>query len=137
LAERPYECMFVLDSSRYATDPSGAENAVREILDRCGAKIVAAAPWQEGKLAYSVDGHRKGLHYLAYIRMDGSQVGELARLCKLSDVVLRHMIIDHSKHGPLFDEKLVPALAQHHAGHATEPEPVAVITTNATADTTT
>ncbi len=119
MAERPYECMFVLDSGRYATDPSGTEGVVREMLDRCGATIVAAAPWQEGKLAYSIDGHRKGMHYLTYLKMDGSQVGELARLCKLSDVVVRHLIIDHSGHGPLF-AAMVDALAQHHAGHGVD-----------------
>jgi small subunit ribosomal protein S6 len=56
---------------------------------------VANAPWQEGKLAYDIDGHRKGLHYLTYFKMDGSQVENLARICKLSDLVIRHLVIEH------------------------------------------
>jgi ribosomal protein S6 len=74
LAERFYECMFLLDSGRYAQDPQGTEDAVKEFLTRCNAELVALAPWQEGKLPYEIDGHRKGLHLLTYFKMDGSQV---------------------------------------------------------------
>jgi small subunit ribosomal protein S6 len=111
--------MFLLDSSRYAQDPSGTEAQLNELLERCEATIVAAAPWQDGKLAYPIAGHKKGLHYLTYLKMDGSKVAELGRLCKLSDLVLRHLIIDHSGHGPLF-EAMVDALAQHGSESAPE-----------------
>lgn len=95
LAQRLYECMFLLDSSRYAQDPSGTEGALDELLSKCEVEMVARAPWQEGKLAYEIDGHRKGLHYLTYFKMDGAQVEQLNRLCKLSDVVIRHLILEH------------------------------------------
>lgn len=112
MAVREYECMFLLDSSRFAQDPSGTETRLKELLGRCEAEVVASAPWQDGKLAYPIEGHKKGLHYLTYLRMDGSKVAELGRLCKLNDIVLRHLIIDHSGHGPLF-QAMVDALAQH------------------------
>ncbi|WP_175517577.1 30S ribosomal protein S6 [Planctomicrobium piriforme] len=97
MAERMYECMFLLDSGRYAQDPTGTEDTVKEYLTRCNAVLVASAPWQEGKLAYDIDGHRKGLHYLTYFKMDGSQVELLTRTCKLSDLVIRHLIIEHEE----------------------------------------
>lgn len=112
MAVREYECMFLLDSSRYAQDPPGTEAQLNELLERCEAEIVAAAPWQDGKLAYPIAGHKKGLHYLTYLRMDAGKVSELGRLCKLSDLVLRHLVIDHSGHGPLFGA-MVDTLAQH------------------------
>lgn len=119
MAVREYECMFLLDSSRYAQDSAGTEEALKEILDRCEAEIIASAPWQDGKLAYPIGGHKKGLHYLTYLKMDGSKVAELGRLCKLSDLVIRHLIIDHSGHGPLF-QAMVDSLAQHGAETAQE-----------------
>ena len=124
LAVREYECMFLLDSSRYAQDPSGTEAQLTELLGRCEAEIVAAAPWQDGKLAYPIAGHKKGLHYLTYLKMDSSKVAELGRLCKLSDLVLRHLVIDHSHHGPLFGA-MVDALAQHGSESASEESAVA------------
>jgi len=97
--------MFLLDSGRYAQDPSGTESAVREYLEKSEAEIVGIAPWQDGKLAYEIDGHKKGLHYLVYFKMDGSKVEPLNRMCKLSEVVIRHLLIEH-------DEKLFTLMTQ-------------------------
>ncbi len=93
LALRNYEIMFLLDSGKYATDPNGVTDAVNVILDKIGAEVVAARPWMDGKLAYEIEGHRKGLHYLVYAKADSGNVQKLQRLCKLSDVVLRHLCI--------------------------------------------
>lgn len=110
MSQHLYECMFLLDSGRYATDPQGTEAAVREILDRCEAELVAMVPWQEGKLAYPIEGHRKGLHLLTYFKMDGSKVDELERLCRLSEIVLRHLLLQHP---PKLFDAMVQAVTQH------------------------
>ncbi len=122
LAERLYECMFLLDSGRYAQDPQGTEKIVQEILERCEAELVVSTPWQEGKLAYEIDGHRKGLHYLTYFKMDASQVTAFTRICKLNEVVIRQLLLDH-------DEKLFSLLTQQvqpPESEDSEEEPVAV-----------
>lgn len=95
MAQKLYECMFLLDSGKWATDPQGTEGSVREILNRCGAEVVALTPFQEGRLAYEIEGQRKGLHLLSYFKMDGSQMPEFTRLCKLSEVILRQLPIEH------------------------------------------
>ncbi|MBX3436568.1 MAG: 30S ribosomal protein S6 [Planctomycetaceae bacterium] len=122
MAQRNYECMFVLNSGKYAGDPAGAENSLMEMFARLGADVVAKSPWQDGKLAYPIDGHRKGLHYLTYFRMDGSQVQEMNRLCKLNDLVVRHMVIEHSE--TLF-EILLQGLLQHGTGGSSSGSPEA------------
>lgn len=120
MAQRHYECMFVLDSGRYAQDPQGTEKEVRELLEKFEANILVASPWQEGKLAYEMDGHRKGLHYLTYFTMDGSQVEPLRRACKLNPLVIRLLVLEH-------DEKLFNLLTQQMTGQEsdTDGEPVA------------
>jgi small subunit ribosomal protein S6 len=120
LAKRNYECMFVLNSGKYASDPNGAEANLKELLDRVAAELVVQSPWQDGKLAYPIKGHRKGTHYLMYFRMDGSQMDEMTRLCKLNDLILRHMVIEHSD--TLFDA-MSQALIQHGKGESGEGEP--------------
>jgi len=121
VALRLYECMFLLDSGRYAQDPNGTEATIQEYLERCKAEIVAKAPWQEGKLAYEIDGHRKGLHYLVYFKMDGSEVETLGRICKLSDLVIRHLVIEHEE--KLFD-LMIQQLTVGGAHGEEEPLPV-------------
>ncbi len=93
MALRSYEIMFLLDSGKFATDPDGVTAEVNTILDKVGAEVVSARPWMDGKLAYPIEGQRKGLHYLTYVKADSGQIQQLQRLCRLSSVVLRHMCI--------------------------------------------
>jgi len=93
LGLRNYEIMFLLDSGKFATNPEGVTSEVNEILEKIGAEVVAARPWMDGKLAYEIEGHRKGVHYLVYAKAESKDVQLLPRLCKLSDVVLRHLCI--------------------------------------------
>jgi len=111
--------MFVLNSGKYASDPNGAVANLQELFDRVAAELVVHSPWQDGKLAYPIDGHRKGTHYLAYFRMDGSQMNEFTRLCKLNDLILRQLVIEHSD--TLFDA-MSQALIQHGKGESAEGE---------------
>jgi small subunit ribosomal protein S6 len=113
--------MFLLDSNRIASDPDGVQQAVKGILDRVGASIVASRPWQDQKLCYPIDGHRKGLYFLACFKMDGSQMIELNRLCKLNETVLRQLVIRHPK--VIFDA-MVDALTSHDGAlHSPEQRP--------------
>ena len=105
-----YEGMFVVDSNRYAADPEATQQAVLGMLERVGANVVASRPWQEGKLCYPIEGHRKGLYYLACFKMDGANMTELTRLSKLNETVLRQLVIRHPK--VIFDA-MVEALTSH------------------------
>jgi len=88
-----YEGMFLLDTNKYAANPQGVSGEVLAILERVGAKVLATRPWQDGKLAYAVDGHRKGLHFLVYFSMDSRQLTEVDRLVKFNETILRHLVI--------------------------------------------
>ncbi len=101
MAEKYYEGMFLLDSGRYANNPQKAEQEVLGILEKAGAKVVAHRPWQESKLAYPIEGHTKGLYYLTFFTMEGNGIPDIDRGCKLSDLVLRHLVLRHPK--VLFD----------------------------------
>ena len=93
MANVTYEGMFLLDSNKYAANPQGSAAEVLALLERVGAKVLATRPWQDGKLSYSIDGHRKGLHFLVYFAMDSRQLHELDRLVKFNETILRHMVI--------------------------------------------
>ncbi len=101
MAEKYYEGMFLLDSGQYANNPQKAEEEVLQILEKAGAKVVAHRPWQESKLAYPIEGHTKGLYYLTFFSMENNGVPQIDRACKLSGLVLRHLVLRHPK--VLFD----------------------------------
>ena len=120
--ENLYEGMFLVDSTQFANDPEGTTEAIMAILERAGATVVAHRPWQDGKLAYEIEGRRKGLHYLVCFRMPGAGMDVITRQSHLSDVVLRQMVIRHTQE--LFDA-MVNALngtgAEAEAEGAAEP----------------
>ncbi|MEX2287331.1 MAG: 30S ribosomal protein S6 [Planctomycetaceae bacterium] len=123
MTENLYEGMFLLDSGKFAADHDGTANQVIGILEKAGATVVAHRPWQDGRLAYAIDGHRKGVHYLSYFRMKTDGLKDVTRACKLSDVIIRHLIIKQPL--VLFDA-MVAALSGHEVRAALrdEPEPV-------------
>jgi len=94
--ENLYEGMFLVDSSHFANDPEATTEAIMAILERAGATVVAHRPWQDGKLAYEIEGRRKGLHYVVCFRMPGAGISVVTRQSQLSDVVIRQMVIKHT-----------------------------------------
>lgn len=99
--ENLYEGMFLVESTRFANDPEKVTNAILELVQKAGGTVVTHRPWQDGKLAYPINGRRKGLHYLTYFKMPPSGMTDLDRACKLSDTVMRKLIIRHDQ--MLFD----------------------------------
>jgi len=130
-SEKLYEGMFLLNSGKYAADPDGVSNQVVGILEKAGATVVAHRPWQDGRLAYLIEGHRKGLHFLTYFRMDGQGLSDVTRACKLNDVVLRHLVIKQPK--KLFDA-MVAALNGDEASRAPSPEKAPKVESNTSED---
>lgn len=119
MADKAYEGMFLLDSGRFATDPDGTTRHLLDIVQKAGGTVVAHRPWQDGKLAFPIAGQRKGLHYLIYFRLDGRRLPEIDRSCKLSDLVLRHLVINQPE--ALFDQ-MVAALTAHEEAEETASE---------------
>jgi len=97
-----YEGMFLLDSTKVAVNWDEAVQHVHDILSKHQSEIVASRQWDERRLAYSVNGHKKGTYLLTYFKTDGTQLQEIVADCHLSDVVVRELIL-----------KVHPKLADH------------------------
>src|SRR6516165_6420498 len=65
-----YECMFLLDTNKVAGDVPAAAKQLHAILERNQAEVLASRPWDERRLAYPINGHKKGLYYLTYFRTE-------------------------------------------------------------------
>jgi small subunit ribosomal protein S6 len=97
LAINHYEGMFILDSGRFGASPDAAAAEVIGIIEKVGGTVSAHRPWQDSKLAYPINGHRKGLYYLAFFTAESTAVNEINSIVKLNDNVLRHLILNHDK----------------------------------------
>lgn len=91
--ENLYEGMFLVDSGKFAMDSDGVIADIMAVLNRAGATVVAHRPWQDGKLAYEIEGMKKGLHYIVCFRMPTSGMKVLTRQAQLSETIVRNLII--------------------------------------------
>lgn len=87
-----YECLILLDPTKVTTDIEPAKAHVHAILEKYGAQIQVSRKWDDRKLAYPIDGHKKGLYYLVFFKVDSLKVTEIEHDLRLSELVLRHMV---------------------------------------------
>jgi small subunit ribosomal protein S6 len=98
--------MFILDANRYARDAAGVSGQINELVRKHGGEMLASRLWEERRLAYPIDGHRKGAYWLTYFRLDSSQLSKITRECQLSDTILRSLVLK-------VDARIADALVEH------------------------
>lgn len=93
MAERWYEGMFIFDSSFAARETEEAEKHLKDLLEKHGATIHKFEKWDDRKLAYDIERVRRGYYFLVVYRMDADKVSALKRDCRLSERVVRELIL--------------------------------------------
>ncbi len=106
MAQNVYETMVILDSNKYAQDPNGLAGLVPGLIGKCGGDVLVSRLWNEQKLAYPIDGHKKGTYWLTYFRLDSQKLSEFTRELRISEVIMRHMTLK-------VEPRLVDALIEH------------------------
>ncbi len=91
--EKLYEGMFLVDSGKFAMDSDAIVGDIMTVLKKAGATVVAHRPWQDGKLAYEINGMKKGMHYIVCFTMPGAGMKTLVRQAQLSETIVRQMVI--------------------------------------------
>jgi small subunit ribosomal protein S6 len=114
--------MYILDSNRYSRDQTGVSGQIPEMVQKLGGEILASRLWEERRLAYPIDGHRKGTYWLTYFKLDSVKLADLNRQCQLSDSIVRTLFLK-------VDPRIADALVSHALSGTTvqrrAPEPVA------------
>lgn len=106
MALNVYEGLFIFDSNRYSRDPGGVSAQVADFVQKLGGEVLVSRLWEERRLAYPINGQRKGTYWLAYFRLDGKQLTTLERDCQLSESIMRSLVIK-------IDPRIVDALVSH------------------------
>ncbi len=87
---RSYEAMFLLDSG--GSDFQANSEPVRNILARSEAEVLAVKPWEERKLAYEIQGRKRGLYILTYFKANPLKVKDIEHDCQLDERILRVLV---------------------------------------------
>lgn len=92
-AVKLYEAMFLIDSAEAARDWDGVLNNITTILQRAGAEIISTRKWDERPLAYKIGKCVRGTYILSYFRVSGLKITEIERDVRLSERILRVLIL--------------------------------------------
>jgi small subunit ribosomal protein S6 len=95
-AKKQYEAMFLFPAGASA-ELDKSVNMVKSMIERHEGKVIVLKKWDERKLAYELEGQKRGLFIIAYFTAPGSAVAAIERDVNLSEDILR-VLVTHADH---------------------------------------
>jgi len=90
---RKYEVMYIIR-------PTVDDEAKKAVIDRFnnvltsnGAEITGTKDWGKRRLAYEINDFRDGFYQILNVQADAAAVQEFDRLAKISDDIIRHIVV--------------------------------------------
>jgi len=111
-----YEIMFLFDNA-VVHEWSEMEAEVKRLYERIGAEPLVTVKYDERKLAYEINGRKRGTYVLSYFDADPDKISALERDVKLSEVLLRAMVLK----GDSLTEERLAELREHKADTSLQP----------------
>ena len=124
---------FFLVSQAAAQALSSCVEHLTDTIGRGKGEMIALRKWDERRLAYEINNHKRGVYFLSYFSADPAFMGDVERLCNLSETIERfiftradHLSADemqsHNQMAQLSDEAKLRA-AENEAAEASAPAP--------------
>lgn len=92
--KRTYENLYIIDINSTDEQIQSIADKFSGIVTEQGGEVIAAGLWDKRKLAYSIKGKNEGCYLLMYFTGEASVCTELDRVMRISDDIIRHMILN-------------------------------------------
>lgn len=93
MSTRQYELVYIVSPDSTDQQVTELHTQVQEIIGRYQGQLEKTENWGRRKLAYEIGPHKEGTYVLEVINGSGDLVKELDRRLKVSDQIIRHMIV--------------------------------------------
>ncbi len=90
---RNYELTFILPSDIVEEDLNNTVSQIQTWVEGSQGKVTKVDHWGRRHLAYNIAEYREGYYMLLNLELDPQATTELERNLKLSDKVMRHLLI--------------------------------------------
>lgn len=94
---RDYECMLIVDPTLEADATEAVITRYSEIVEKNGGKVERVDRWGKRKLAYEIKGQTDGYYAIITFKGENPAIGELDRVLKIADEIVRHSIVRRGK----------------------------------------
>jgi len=90
---RKYELLYVIQPNLDEEQEKFLQEKVSNIISEQGGQIEETKEWGKRRLAYEIQDHREGYYIEVQFQGTPHLVTELDRVIKITDGILRHIII--------------------------------------------
>ena len=102
---RLYEAMFLVDSGQAASDWDGIIGLIETILKRADVEVLCLRKWSDRRLAYEIQHKGRGMYILCYFKADGRRIAGIERDIRLSEQIMRSVILTAEDRPPASVER--------------------------------
>jgi small subunit ribosomal protein S6 len=90
---REYELVMVLDPELEDEQSSAAVDRMTQFVTSRGGEVTDVNTWGKRKLSYPIKSRSEGNYIITHFRIEPSQAAELEAALRLSEEVLRHLLV--------------------------------------------
>jgi small subunit ribosomal protein S6 len=98
MSARTYELIYILMPDATEQQVADMHRQVEAIVGRMGGTIDKTDPWGRRKMAYEIARQKEGFYVLQVITGTGELMKELDRRLKVTEGILRHLIVRVDEH---------------------------------------
>lgn len=89
-----YELLYIIRPDLDEDGKKALTERFENILKDNGAEVTESKDWAKRRFAYEIKGYREGTYRLVNLESnDAAAINEFERLARISDDILRHMIV--------------------------------------------
>ena len=93
MADRQYELVYLLPPDSTEQQATELHGQIEAVVSRLHGQIEKTENWGRRKLAYEIGRHKEGTYVLEVLRGNGDLMKEIDRRLKVSDLVIRHLVV--------------------------------------------
>ena len=90
---RQYELVYIVSPETGEQETADLHTQVEQIAQRFNGTIEKTDNWGRRKLAYEIGHHREGTYVVETIRGSGELMKEIDRRLRVTDAIIRHLIV--------------------------------------------
>ena len=90
---KAYELLFFVAPSTDEETRANTLNRIQGVITSAQGTVDNVDEWGKRKLAYEINGLTDGVYTLIDFHADPAEVAELDRVLRITDAVVRHMIV--------------------------------------------
>lgn len=90
---RGYELMYIINPTLEEEAVNGVVEKFKTLVETHGGEIAKLDRWGKRRLAYEIDDLKEGYYVLCNFNSKPEVAHELDRVMKITDEIIRHMII--------------------------------------------